>query len=51
MLTIDEVAQILKVHRMTILRHIYRKDIKAVKTGQSWRISEEELEKIKREGF
>lgn len=51
MLTIDEVAQILKVHRMTILRHIYSKDIKAVKIGQSWRISEEELERIKRQGM
>ena len=51
MLTVDEVAQILKVHKMTIFRHIYSKDIKAVKIGQSWRISEKELERIKEVGI
>jgi excisionase family DNA binding protein len=50
MLTVGEVARILKVHKMTILRHIYSKDIKAVKIGQAWRISEKELERIKEVG-
>lgn len=49
--TIKEVAQMLKVHEITILRHLENGNIKGVKIGKSWRISEEELEKIKREGF
>ena len=50
MLTIKEVASDLKVHEMTILRHLNNKSIKGVKIGKSWRISEEELERIKQYG-
>ena len=50
MLTIKEVANDLKVHEMTILRHLNYGNIKGVKIGKSWRISEEELERIKRQG-
>ena len=51
MLTIQEVADILRVHRMTIFRHLSSGTIKGIRVGKSWRISEEELERIKREGF
>lgn len=51
MFTIQEVADILRVHRMTIFRHLQDGTIKGIRVGKSWRISEEELERIKREGF
>ena len=51
MLTIKEVANALKVHEMTILRHLNNKSIKGVKIGKSWRISEEELNRIIKEGL
>ena len=51
MLTIKEVANALKVHEMTILRHLNNNSIKGVKIGKSWRISEEELERIKENGI
>lgn len=51
MYTAREVASILKVHEMTVIRHIRSGEIKAVKIGCGWRISEQELERIKREGF
>ena len=51
MFTIKEVAKMLKVAEMTIFRHIHNGKIKAVKVGKSWRINEEELQKIKRCGL
>lgn len=50
MLTIKEVAEALKVHRITILRRLINGSIKGIKIGNSWRISEEELERIKQNG-
>lgn len=50
MLTIKEVADALRVHEITIFRHLKDGKIKGVKIGKSWRISEEELERIKRQG-
>lgn len=49
MLTVKEVANILKVHEMTIFRHLKNGSIKGIKMGNIWRISEQELERIKRE--
>lgn len=51
MFTIKEVAKMLKVAEMTVFRHIHNGKIKAVKVGKSWRISENEIEKIKRYGI
>lgn len=50
MFTIEEVANELKLHKMTIYRMIERGWIKAIKIGKSWRITEKELKKLKREG-
>lgn len=51
MLTTTELAKELKVSRITIFRAIYCGKIKAIKIGNGWRVSEEEVERIKREGF
>lgn len=51
MLTIKQVADELNVCRMTIMRHLTKGNIKGIRVGRSWRISREEVERIKREGF
>lgn len=51
MLTIEDVASELKVAPMTIYRVLKLGKVKGVKIGAIWRISEDELERIKREGF
>lgn len=50
MLTIEQVAKALQLHNMTIFRYLKCGKIKGIKIGRDWRISEEELERIKREG-
>lgn len=50
MYTVEQVANALQVSQMTIFRKLNNGKIKGVKIGTSWRISEEELERIKREG-
>jgi excisionase family DNA binding protein len=51
MLTIKQVAEALNVCAMTIMRHLTKGTIRGIKVGKSWRISQEELDRIKREGF
>ena len=51
MLTIKDVAKILKLHELTVYRHIVSGKIRAVKVGKKYRIDETELEKIKKEGI
>lgn len=51
MYTVKEVASILKVNQMTIFRALNDGKINGVKIGKGWRISEEELCRIKKEGF
>ena len=51
MLTTTELAKALNVSLPTIFRAIYSGKIKAVKMGKGWRVSEEEVERIKKEGF
>ena len=51
MLTVEEVATQLKVHKITILRHIRNGNIKAVRVGKFWRIGEDEAERIKSNGL
>jgi excisionase family DNA binding protein len=44
--TVDEVAEILKVHPRTVRRKITDGDIKAVRVGRQYRISQDELDKL-----
>lgn len=41
--TLDEVAAILKLHRRTLYRHIKSGSLAAVKMGQYWRVTDEQL--------
>jgi excisionase family DNA binding protein len=50
MLTVEQVAEILNVAKITIFRHLKTGQIKGVKIGNVWRISVEEVERIKKEG-
>ena len=50
MYSINQLAEILGVHRNTILNWIKIGKVKAVRIGNLWRISEEEIEVIK-QGF
>jgi len=51
MLSIKDVADALNINPMTVFRYIQKGRIKAVKVGRDWRISAEELERIKKEGM
>ena len=51
MWTIKDLAQYLKVDYTTIYDRVIAKKIKAVKFGCQWRIPEEEIGRLKREGF
>lgn len=46
MLTIEDVAKRLHISIMTVRRYIDSGQIKAVKIGKVWRISQEELNRI-----
>ena len=48
MYTVREVAEILKLHYDTVRRKIKAGQIKAVKIGGTIRISEEEVERLKK---
>lgn len=48
MYTTKEVAEIFKCHVETIRRKIRNGEIKVVKIGREYRISEEEVERLKR---
>lgn len=43
LLTLDEVAETLKVHENTILRIIKKAEISAIKVGGQWRLSTDAL--------
>lgn len=45
--TIADVCEELKLSRATLIRMIKRGEIKAFKIGDNWRITREELERIK----
>jgi len=51
MYSTTEVAEILNISRATIFRALRQGRIKGIKIGNIWRISEEELERLKKEGF
>ena len=42
--TVNEIANILSLHKKTIQRYIREKKLKANKIGKAWRIEEKELE-------
>lgn len=48
--TLDEVASILKVTRRTLYTWIYAGQIKAVKIGKHWRVTEEALQEFTTKG-
>lgn len=50
MKTIKELSEILRLNRNTIWRLIKKGKIKAVKVANKYRIPDEEVERIKREG-
>lgn len=50
MKTINEVAEVLRLNKYTIYRYIREGKLKAVKMDRAFRIPDEELERIKKEG-
>lgn len=44
LLTPEEVAEILRLHHLTILKFIKNEKLKAIKLGRVYRIREEDLE-------
>lgn len=51
MLTIQDVADELKIAYNTVWKAIHSGKIKAVKMLSSYRITEEELQRLRKEGF
>lgn len=51
MKSINDVAKAFGLSRNTIINMIGKKKIKAIKYGKQWRISEEEYERMKKEGI
>lgn len=50
MYTTKEIADIIKLNERTVRNWINDGKIKAVKLNSEWRVSDEELERIKKEG-
>lgn len=46
MYTIKEVAELLKMHPITIYRFVESGQLKAIKVGRSWRIRDEDINNI-----
>jgi excisionase family DNA binding protein len=46
--TVDEVADILKVHTRTIYRMLERGEMRGFKVGTAWRVSQESLDAFMR---
>ena len=46
LLTTGQVAQILQVHPLTVLKYIKAGKLKGIKLGRVWRIKEQEVEKF-----
>ena len=51
MYSTKEVAEKLSISQATIFRALKQGRIKGIKIGNIWRVSEEELERLKKEGF
>ena len=50
MYNIDQVAEMLRLCRITVFRYIKAGKIKAIKIGKEWRIKQDEIDRIMREG-
>lgn len=50
MYTTEEVANILRLHIKTVEKKTRENEIKGVKVGKRWLISEEEVKRLEREG-
>ena len=50
MLTIKDVAKTLKLHEMTVYRYVVSGKINSVKFGNTYRITEAEVQRIMKEG-
>lgn len=50
MFTLKEVAEKLRVSYLTVYKAVQDGRIKAVKIGRDYRVTEEEVERIKKEG-
>lgn len=46
LLTVEEVAERLKVHKRTVYRRIKEGSLKAVKLGRLWRVPEDALDRF-----
>lgn len=46
--TVEEVAEILKVHTRTVYRMLERKELRGFKVGSAWRISDDDLQAFMR---
>ncbi len=44
--TTDEVAEILKITRQSVIKLIHKKELRAKKIARKWRISEDDLKKF-----
>jgi len=49
-LTLEEVAELLRAHRSTIYRFVRQRRIPAFQVGSDWRFSQESIEKWMRDG-
>ena len=47
----QELADLLGVHRMTVLKYINLKEIQAVRFGRKWRIPHEEVSRVMKHGY
>ncbi len=50
MYNIDQVAEMLRLCRITVFRYIKSGKFKAIKIGKEWRIKQDEIDRIMREG-
>jgi len=44
-ITVDEIAEYLRISRMTVVRMIEKGELPALKIGRQWRIQKEDFEK------
>ena len=48
--SVNDVAEIFNIHASTVKRLIYEGEIKAIKIGGQWKITEEEVQRLIDEG-
>ncbi len=48
LLTINEVADLLRVHHATLRRLLHQREIQGIRVGGQWRFEEAELERFKK---